>query len=291
MGRYSFAAGYTSRATGQGSVALGSSNQAAGTNAVALGEFTRATGDNSVALGYGSGATGLGSVALGTACSATGAYATAIGFRSIASGDFSMALGKDARAEHRGAVVISDAFPGFASDYVPSSAPNQLTMRFVGGYIFNTSQNALSSNCGGCGGGAITGVMLAPGGGSWTTLSDRRAKENLRPVDAEQVLAKVAALPVSEWNYKSQPASQRHVGPMAQDFYQAFRLDGIGRDTTINTGDIDGVNMLAIQALAARTARLRQQNEQLHAQLRQHQAQLPALETHTAAAEAQARAA
>ena len=33
--------------------------------------------------------------------------------------------------------------------------------------------------------------------------SDRNAKENFQPVDNQAVLAKVAALPVTEWNYKT----------------------------------------------------------------------------------------
>ncbi|GAB3816992.1 tail fiber domain-containing protein [Pontibacter rugosus] len=77
------------------------------------------------------------------------------------------------------------------------------------------------------------------------------------------MLLKVAALPITEWNYKSQTANERHIGPMAQDFYAAFRLDGIGRDTTINTVDIDGVNMVAIQALEKRTTEQQKQIELL----------------------------
>ena len=49
----------------------------------------------------------------------------------------------------------------------------------------------------------------------------------------------------------------RHIGPMAQDFHSAFQLGGSGNDTTITTTDIDGVNMLAIQALEKRTAELK----------------------------------
>jgi len=37
-------------------------------------------------------------------------------------------------------------------------------------------------------------------------------------------------------------------GCMAKDFYAAFKLDGES-DMTINTLDIDGINMAAIQAL------------------------------------------
>jgi hypothetical protein len=90
-------------------------------------------------------------------------------------------------------------------------------------------------------------VCLAPGGGSWTSISDRHAKENIQPVNAQSVLAGVAALPLSTWNYKSQDTSIRHIGPMAQDFQAAF---GVGESATgITTVDADGVALAAIQGL------------------------------------------
>ncbi len=53
----------------------------------------------------------------------------------------------------------------------------------------------------------------------------------------------------------------RHMGPMAQDFHAAF---GLGENPLmINSVDIDGVNMAAVQALTARTDALRAENEAL----------------------------
>jgi trimeric autotransporter adhesin len=79
--------------------------------------------------------------------------------------------------------------------------------------------------------------------------SDRNRKENFQPVDAGEVLAKVAALPLSRWNYKDDPRST-HIGPMAQDFYAAF---GVGPDNKhIATVDADGVALAAIQGLNQR---------------------------------------
>ena len=81
---------------------------------------------------------------------------------------------------------------------------------------------------------------------SFITASDRNAKENFSPVNAQDVLAKVAALPISQWNFKSESAVQ-HVGPMAQDFRAAF---GLGPDEKhIATVDADGVALAAIQGL------------------------------------------
>jgi hypothetical protein len=82
--------------------------------------------------------------------------------------------------------------------------------------------------------------------GTFVSASDRNAKEHFEPVDSREVLEKVVALPVSEWNYKADPTS-RHLGPMAQDFYAAF---GVGPDDKhITTVDEGGVALAAIQGL------------------------------------------
>lgn len=78
--------------------------------------------------------------------------------------------------------------------------------------------------------------------------SDRNAKENFTALDNQAVLAKVASLPVTEWNYKVDHQSVRHIGPMAQDFQAAFGLDG-GDDKHISVVDEGGVALAAIQGL------------------------------------------
>jgi Chaperone of endosialidase len=96
--------------------------------------------------------------------------------------------------------------------------------------------------------GTGTGVQLASGSGTWTSLSDRNAKENFDDVNASEVLAKVAAMPIKTWNYKTQADSIRHIGPTAQDFKSAF---GVGEsETGITTVDADGVALAAIKGLA-----------------------------------------
>ena len=54
-------------------------------------------------------------------------------------------------------------------------------------------------------------------------------------------------LPITEWNFKGYDL--RHIGPMAQDFHAAFRLGG--SETSIDSGDLDGVALAAIQGLRA----------------------------------------
>ena len=87
------------------------------------------------------------------------------------------------------------------------------------------------------------------GGITCTTLtetSDRNAKEHFVPISPSEVLAKVAALPISTWNFK-ETQDHRHLGPMAQDFFAAF---GLGQgETTISSVDANGVALAAIQGL------------------------------------------
>jgi len=115
---------------------------------------------------------------------------------------------------------------------------------------------------------ATSGVVLAPGGGSWSSISDREAKENIDPVDGEDVLERLAQVPIATWNYRAQDESIRHMGPMAQDLHAAF---GLGPDPkTIDTIDADGVALAAIQGLDRRLDRvleaLRQQQVLIDAQ-------------------------
>jgi len=132
-----------------------------------------------------------------------------------------------------------------------------VTMRASGGY------RLLSSGA--------NGVYLAPGGGSWTSLSDRQAKENLEAVNAQALLEKVATLPLSSWNYTSQDARIRHLGPMAQDFHAAF---GVGEsDTGITSVDADGVALAAIQGL---NQKVEQKNAEI-AELKQELTELKRL--------------
>lgn len=77
--------------------------------------------------------------------------------------------------------------------------------------------------------------------------SDRNQKEHFAPVDVQEILGKVATLPIETWNYKDQNATIRHMGPMAQDFAAAFN---VGEDNRfINVVDANGVALAAIQAL------------------------------------------
>lgn len=109
------------------------------------------------------------------------------------------------------------------------------------------------------------GVSLAVGAGSWSSLSDRAVKTDVRTIDPQQVLARLNAMPISEWRYIGQQPGVRHIGPMAQDFRAAF---GLGEnDTTINTVDADGIALAAIQGLSQQVAEAKAENDTLRAKL------------------------
>ena len=57
---------------------------------------------------------------------------------------------------------------------------------------------------------------------------------------------------------------------MAQDFFAAFGNDGIGTigtPTTINSGDMAGILMIAVQALEKQNREIRAENSDLKARL------------------------
>jgi hypothetical protein len=121
-------------------------------------------------------------------------------------------------------------------------------------------------------------------GKGYNNNSDRNAKANFGGVDGLEVLRKVARLPITSWNYKTDPASVRHIGPMAQDFKAAFGLNGED-DTHINSLDAQGVALAAIQGLYrlvqekdARIQGLEAQNQALAARLADLERRLAALE-------------
>jgi hypothetical protein len=99
----------------------------------------------------------------------------------------------------------------------------------------------------------------------WNGLSDRNEKQNFKPVDVDQVLEKVAGLPITQWNYKKDKHTP-HMGPMAQDFYAAFTLGA--DDKHISMVDEGGVALAAIQGL----------NQKLEASLKERDARVDELE-------------
>jgi endosialidase-like protein/trimeric autotransporter adhesin len=246
-GKWSIALGLDPQATQDASVALGMFTRSFGEASLAAGKSTFATGAHSFAMGNFANATNADTVAMGQSVTASGVSSVAMGHNVTASGSNTVALGHNASTNNlAGSFVFGD---NSTATLVMPAAANQFVVRAAGGMTFYSNA------------GMTAGVSLAAGDGAWTTLSDRRMKTNFRALDGEEVLAKLARIPILEWNYITQDTSIRHVGPMAQDFRAAF---GLGEDDRhINTLDPDGVSLKAIQALDARTQATRQDVERL----------------------------
>jgi hypothetical protein len=106
--------------------------------------------------------------------------------------------------------------------------------------------------------------------------SDRRAKQDLREVDVEQILARVVGLPVHTWSYIGDTTGARHIGPMAQDFSAAF---GFGSsDRRIDPVDANGVLVVSVQALKHQVDALREENAALRRDLSKMRAVMNALQ-------------
>lgn len=107
-------------------------------------------------------------------------------------------------------------------------------------------------------------------------ISDRNAKADFRPIDVQDVLARVAALDITTWRYKKDTPDVRHLGPMAQDFKAAFGLGDT--DRMIFPLDATGVSLAAIQALHQRLGAAEAENDALRDRLGRLERRLAELE-------------
>jgi hypothetical protein len=250
-------------------------------DAAGIGRYSAAFGQDNTVSGLGGFAAGLGNACTGTACvavgfeaKAEGQGAVAIGYRATANANYAVALGHRASADrYAGAFVWGDAS---TTDSVLATASNQFTVRARGGIRLRTStatRDAVGVN-------GNTGCDIPGFSGSMSCASSRTVKEDFRPLEGEEVLARVRGTPVTSWSYIGEDAAAgrkvRHVGPMAEDFHAAFGL-GIN-NTTIGHTDIAGVNFAGVQALEARTRALQAENAGLRAQLDRLEAALQRVE-------------
>lgn len=258
------AGGYNNVASGlQGStVGGGENNVASGWDAAVVGgNANTASGQGATAAGgYGNTAGGLNSFAAGE-----GAYAThdrsfvwadaesILGFHSDrpnqfkiqAAGGVYMSVSGSSGLRPAALEVNSTSTNGVAIFADCSTGSSDSTFVTV-----NTGTGDLIRGFSGPSGGALVfkvqndGTVVSKG---VILTSDRNAKEHFASISPSQILAKVAELPISEWNYKAE-AGVRHLGPMAQDFQAAFGLNGLD-DKHISVVDEGGVALAAIQGL------------------------------------------
>jgi hypothetical protein len=253
-----FTSGNSNVAIGQGALAALVSANANTT----VGQLSLAnnTGAFNTALGYNAGngnTSGTLNTYLGFQSGKTGTnnltYATCLGADCVPSGSHTVTLGR---------YLENTVIPGNASigtTTISSALTLQGTTSTVS--LLNiASSSGLSvlyvANNGNVGIGTSTPTLgpltMASGayvsaGGTWTNASDRNLKENFATLTPADILQKIDDLPVTEWDYKTEGPSIKHIGPVAQDFYAIFQVGN--SPTSISTIDPGGIAFLGIQAL------------------------------------------
>jgi trimeric autotransporter adhesin len=257
MGLYSLAFGDTNKALSTSSIAFGSGNEVKGAAGISAGAGNRVCDTYGVA--FGNKAISGGPLVNGACDPDTfnihGLAAVAIGYNVTANADHSFALGKFASTNgHSGSFVWGDGSATSSTNTFNSITNNEFAARATGGFRFRTNLAG------------TTGCNLPAGSGVFNCTSSRTTKENFSLVNGNDVLSKLRGMDVSTWNYIAEGRQVRHMGPMAEDFFKAFRL-GTG-NTSIGVQDLAGVSLAAIKELDKRTSEVDQLREEVN-QLRQ----------------------
>lgn len=296
VGFFSWAGGSNSTAEGLYALAFGDTNFARSTSSIAFGSGNEVKGAAGFSAGAGNRVCDTYGVAFGNNARSGGPYidgkcdpetfnirglaAVAIGYNVTADQDHTTAMGKFASNNgFQGTFVWSDGSPQASADTFRNTANNEFAARATGGFRFRTNL------------GGTTGCNLPAGSGVFNCASSRLTKQNFSAVSGEEVLAKLRALPITTWNYIDEGRQVRHLGPMAEDFFAAYRL-GTG-DTAIGVQDLAGVSLAAVKALDERTAELQSKSrevERLRAELDDLRSANAALEQRFTALEASLKA-
>jgi hypothetical protein len=278
VGFFSWAGGSNSTAIGLYALAFGDTNSAESTSSIVFGSGNQVKGAAGFSAGAGNRVCDTYGVALGNNAKSGGPLingrcdpdtfnlrglaAVAIGYNVTADQDHTTAMGKFASNNgFTGTFIWSDGSATASADTFRNTANNEFALRATGGFRFRTNL------------GGTTGCNLPAGSGVFNCTSSRTTKQNFAPVSGTDVLGKIRALPISTWNYTSEGAQVRHLGPMAEDFYQSFGL-GVG-NTSIGVQDLASVSLAGVKALEERTAELQSKTAEVD-QLRAEVGQLRA---------------
>ena len=244
-GSASTAMGATTIASNSFSTAMGASTQASGVASTAMGKQTTASGDYSTAMGYSNNANGYVSTTMGLSNTASGNMSTATGYNNSASGFAAFVGGQGNIASGTGSIALgiravaqsdySFVFNGKTDTTFYATGPGSFDVSTPPGSSIEFHQ-------------AGQYCYMADVSSGWNCTSDRNLKTAIVPTDGRDVLAKLAAMPVSTWEWKADTRKgHKHLGPMAQDFMAAFHLGE--DDKTISSTDAQGVALAAIKGL------------------------------------------
>lgn len=171
--------------------------------------------------------------------------------------DPSEKLDVDGNIKSSGSLFVGDAL-NFDGESPTINSPEQLTVNAPEGIHLNFEEPEAAS--------AVpvlttsTGAYLSENG-NWVNAGCGDFASTFAGVNSQELLDKVATLPIKQWTSESQSGQIKHIAPSAQDFYAKF---GLGSDsTTVSTVDPAGVALAAIQALYQKTVALEQQTQQI----------------------------
>jgi hypothetical protein len=284
VGFFSWAGGSNSTAIGLYALAFGDTNSAESTSSIVFGSGNQVKGAAGFSAGAGNRVCDTYGVAFGNKAQSGGPLingkcdpdsfnlrglaAVAIGYNVTADQDHTTALGKFASNNgFSGTFIWSDASATASADTFRNTANNEFAARATGGFRFRTNLTG------------TTGCNLPAGSGVFNCTSSRTTKENFSVVSGEDILTSLRKVPVSTWNYIAEGQQSRHLGPMAEDFYGAFKLGTT--DKAIGIQDAVGVSLAAVKALDARTLELQRKSaevEQLREKVNTLEQRLAALE-------------
>jgi hypothetical protein len=248
--------------TGDGhATACGHAAVAGGDDSTALGYFASSAGDRSTAIGYRAQADQDYAVVLG----ATAGVNLATAYSNVGIGVTAPLSALHVHRDDGTANILVEETGAPATRTLfelqnPGRTHFKITNTDVGSqWVFTNAGNSFFISLQGTGGPEFKvlnngDAVLA---GFLTENSDVNSKQDIVAVNGQNILKKLADLEVSEWSYKDAPGD-RHVGPMAQDFYAAF---GLGHtDKGIATLDTSGVALAAIKALIEENTAFKEQN-------------------------------
>ena len=144
----------------------------------------------------------------------------------------------------QGTLELTSDLPGYAINTYP-------TVKTSGSYMYFSLANAYSA-------------YISPGGG-WNAVSSRKKKENFEELDKQDILNRISQLEMYKWNYKAEDPNIKHIGPIAEDFWDKFRLND--NDCMVSHIDPAGVALAGIQALNENLMAQKKQVETLQANL------------------------
>jgi hypothetical protein len=136
IGLHSFATGFNTMASGEGSIAMGKLSYASGPHSLTLGSNLIATSDHSFAIGNGSSAESAGAMAFGTQVHATGLESVALGVDALASGKQAVSIGSATNASGENALAMG--FHATASGFNSTSIGIGTAAKSIGSFALGS---------------------------------------------------------------------------------------------------------------------------------------------------------